>query len=104
MSKHFPAISRKLVDWFIKQQDFDGLWGTHGPTVEETAYAVMALSYYHIYAENIDLNILYKAVDFLIRNNSNYPNLWLSKVAYTPIETVQAHVLAALELYRKAVN
>ena len=101
LSKHFPELACKLVDWFLTNQDKDGLWGIHGPTVEETAYAVMALCYYHIYAEKIDLTRLFKAIDFLVNESGNYPNLWLSKVAYTPIETVQAHIVAALELYHQ---
>jgi prenyltransferase beta subunit len=102
LTKKFPDLSSKLIDWFLSQQDEDGLWGINGPTVEETAYAVLSLCYYHIHAENIDLSILFKAIDFLLTDTNKYPNLWLSKVAYTPIETVKAHVLTAIELYHKA--
>ena len=103
LAKNYPEISRKLIDWFIVNQDENGLWGTNGPNIEETAYAVMSLCYYHINAEKIDLNILFNAIDYLVKNDNPYPDLWLSKVAYTPIETVQAHILSALELYRQAV-
>ena len=103
LSKNYTEISRKLVDWFLNNQDINGLWGINGPTVEETAYAVLALCYYHIHTEKIDLSILNKTIDYLLTNQEHHPNLWLSKVAYTPIETVQAHILAALELYHQAV-
>lgn len=101
LSKEYPEISCKLVDWFFNNQNKDGLWGIHGPSVEETAYAVMALCYYHLHAEKINIERLYKAIDYLLQENGQYQNLWLSKVAYTPIETVQAHILAALELYHQ---
>ena len=103
LTKHFPNLSIKLIDWFLANQDENGLWGMHGPTVEETAYGVIALCYFHIHAEELDLSVVHKAIDYLISNQDPYPNLWLSKVAYTPIETVQAHILAALELYHQAV-
>ena len=104
LAKYYPDISRKLIDWFISNQDENGLWGSHGPNIEETAYAVMSLCYYHLYTENIDLNILFKAIEYLMTSKDRHPDLWLSKVAYTPIETVQAHILAALELYHQAVT
>lgn len=103
LGKYYPDISRKLIDWFLSNQDEKGLWGSHGSNVEETAYAIMSLCYYHIYSEKIDLNILYNAIEYLSNNSTRYPDLWLSKVAYTPIETVKAHILAALELYHQAV-
>lgn len=103
LAKYYPDISRKLIDWFISNQDEGGVWGSHGPNVEETAYAVMSLCYYHIFSENIDLNNLNNAIEYLTKYNNRHPDLWLSKVAYTPIETVQAHILAALELYHQAV-
>ncbi len=103
LSKNYPSLSRKLVDWLFANQDINGLWGITGPTVEETAYAVLALCYYHIHAEKLDLTILNNAIDYLVADHGPYPNLWLSKVAYTPIETVKAHILAALELYHQAV-
>lgn len=103
LAKHYPDLSRKLVDWFITNQDSNGLWGINGPTVEETAYSVLALCYHHLHAEELDLSILNNAIDYLLSNQGPYPNLWLSKVAYTPIETVQAHILAALELYHQVV-
>ena len=46
---------------------------------------------------------LYNAITYLTKEDGKYQNLWLSKVAYTPIETVQAHILAALELYHQSV-
>lgn len=104
LSTEYPDLSRQLIDWFIRNQDSNGLWGVNGPTVEETAYAVMSLCYYHIHAVRIDLSILNKAIDYLLSEQEPYQNLWLSKVAYTPIETVQAHILAALELYHQALT
>ena len=103
LSKNYSDLSRRLIDWFVKNQDSNGFWGISGPTVEETAYSVLALCYYHIHTEKIDLSIVNRAIDYLLTKQEPYPNLWLSKVAYTPIETVQAHVLAALELYHQAV-
>jgi hypothetical protein len=56
----------------------------------------------HIHAEKIDLSILFKAIDYFLTDTNKYPDLWLSKVAYTPIETVKTHVLTAIELYHRA--
>ena len=103
LAKLYPDLSRILVEWFQSNQNENGLWGINGPTVEETAYAVIALCYHHIHAEKLDLSFLDRAIDYLISNVDPYPNLWLSKVAYTPNETNKAHILAALELSNQAV-
>ena len=102
LTKSFPEQARILIDWFIENQHEDGKWGFNGiVTVEETAYAVLALCYYHKYAEKLDLSILRNAIEYLVTNNEPYQDLWLSKTAYTPIETVEAHITAALALYSK---
>ena len=101
-AKDHPNLCGPLIDWFWNQQRENGLWGNTRVTVEETAYSVLAICYAHEYREPQELEKLIPAVDYLVNNFKDiFPNLWLSKVAYTPIETVKAHIFSALELFKR---
>ena len=95
-----PNLAEKSMQYFMDRQDSYGLWGSGSTQVEETAFAVLALSYYSRYIEPIDLSKLKGAVNFLLLNwNQHYGEQWITKVHYAPIEIIQAHIFAALASY-----
>ncbi|MHA2364396.1 MAG: prenyltransferase/squalene oxidase repeat-containing protein [Candidatus Hodarchaeales archaeon] len=108
LSKEAPDLSERIVNWFWQEQQINGLWGSHPlqPTIEETAYAILALCYYHIHVEKVDLERLRSAIQYILAFDldSPQPPLWLSKTAYTPIEVNDAHVLASLLAYKEAIR
>ena len=98
-----PDLAEKCFQYFERTQNSNGLWGTRNTQVEETSFAVLALSYYHKSIESIDLNKLLPAVEFLIMNwNSRYAEQWTSKIFHSPTEMIKAHIFAALASYAKA--
>ena len=91
-------LSTPALDWIMKTQNFDGSWGQGNGTLEETAYAIIALINYHQNVEKIDTSIIKNGLKKLEYNyHINYfPELWLGKGLYCPYNVVKASVLAAL--------
>jgi len=95
-------LAEKCFQYFERTQNSNGLWGIENTQVEETSFAVLALSNYHKLIEPIDLNNLLLAVEYLIMNwNSRYAEQWTSKIFHSPTEMIQAHIFAALASYAK---
>jgi halimadienyl-diphosphate synthase len=96
------------VDWMVHTQHEDGSWGFFQMgTVEETAYALVALLHYHRF-EPVDPEVLHRGVAYLARMHqgaaSTYPELWLAKSVYAPYDVIRASVLAALILYEEVMG
>jgi halimadienyl-diphosphate synthase len=95
------------VEWLAHTQRGDGSWGFFDcGTVEETAYALIALLYCsQLFSINRDL--LQRSVAYLYRETGGkfddyrYPPLWIGKPLYIPHDIVQASVLSALILYEE---
>jgi len=98
-------LSGQALDWIIKTQNFDGSWGQGNGTIEETAYALLALIFYHKNLEKIDTSIIKNGLKKLEYNyNINtLPELWLGKGLYCPYNVVKASVLAALYMGKNFV-
>jgi squalene cyclase len=94
---------RHTVDWIVNTQLRDGSWGFFGRgTVEETAYALTALLYYHNY-HPLNEEILHKGACYLLQSyekKRSHPEFWIGKDLFIPYDVVQAAILAALILYQ----
>lgn len=100
-----PDLAEKCYHYFERTQNSDGLWGLDETQVEETSFALFALSYYHQRVESIDLDKLLPAAMFLANNwNSRYAEQWISKIFFSPIEMTKSHIFAALASYLRATG
>lgn len=101
-------VCRPTIDWILHTQQPDGSWGFYEEgTVEETAYVLTALLYYHQH-EPVKVEVLQRAAAFLAANHrgpeSDYPELWIGKCLYTPQDVVRSAVLSALILYEEMLG
>jgi len=91
------------VEWMLHAQHEDGSWGYFGQgTLEETAYALLTLMHYHERKGNVDLEKIRKGAVYLRRGFANdpvFPEMWIAKTLYTPVNMVKAIIIAALMLY-----
>jgi halimadienyl-diphosphate synthase len=85
----------------LGSQHSDGGWGYFGSsTLEETAYALQSLLYWHCHVSKIDKQVLTAGVAYLSLNmQKRQPSLWIGKCLYTPSNVVRAAVLSALHMY-----
>ena len=99
-------LSQSCLNWFYENLGSDGSWPKlMEPNIEEIAYTVMALSFYSLYIEKIDLEILKPSVTYLIEHIfDSFEPLWISKVLYSPYEIQKSNLFAALILYYKALG
>lgn len=99
-------LSSRVIDWFLDTQNPNGSWGYLDGTMEETAYGIQALLYYHTKVDKIDIKSVESAVKYLEMNyqNKNYPELWIGKGLYTPKNIVQSVVISALYMYHNKIQ
>ena len=95
-----PCLGEKAVSWILKSQNENGLWGENEGTLEETACAVQALTYYHQHVERIDMEVISRAVSALnlasfTLSPSDLPDLWMGKVLYTPVRITLSSIASA---------
>lgn len=95
-------LASKSISWILKNQNENGTWGMKGGSIEETAYAVQGLLYYHMHVEHIDLECVSKAIPYL--NTSikkiEHPEFWVAKGLYVPTNILTSTVISALNMYR----
>ena len=90
-----PALAEKAVSWIQKTQNENGLWGENG-TLEETAYAIQAILYYHQTVERLDIStITLPRPGHGLPLVNTLPDLWIGKVLYTPVNVIYATVASA---------
>ncbi|MCA9988239.1 MAG: hypothetical protein KDE09_04925 [Anaerolineales bacterium] len=110
-SRMKPLVERSR-EWLRHTQNADGSWGFYGePTVEETAYGLLALAAGAGTPADSDKISSTLAAKYLLtrlleheRHSSEvypFPPLWIDKCLYTPRLIVQAVVVSALEAYRR---
>jgi len=94
------ALSNNALDWILKTQNYDGSWGQKMGTLEETAYALIALIHYHVNIEKIDDELIKNGLRYLEDNyqRQQFPELWIGKGLYCPKNVAKASVLAALNM------
>jgi len=111
INAHEPLVTECVdsIEWLIHTQREDGSWGYFDRgTAEETAYALLALLHYHRHIESMNqvaVETIKKGVSFLQYSMEEhidlmYPDLWIAKSLYAPVNIVKAAILAALNLYQ----
>lgn len=93
------------IEWLLHTQRLDGSWGFFDwGTLEETAYALLALLHYHRQVEAVNTAVLKRGATYLynrmMQANSTYPELWIAKSLYAPKNIIKAAILAAAMLYQ----
>lgn len=87
----WPVTAR----WLLDTRHADGSWGLAGGNPEETAYAVLALD---ALAQHVSVppGIWRDAEAYLAAHldDTTYPELWIGKGLYTPINVVRSAVLS----------
>jgi halimadienyl-diphosphate synthase len=93
------SLVEKAISWILKSQNENGMWGENGGTLEETAYAIQALIYYHQKVSHIDISGVLRAlphINYAILTPSNtFPGLWIGKVQYAPVNVVWSTISSA---------
>jgi hypothetical protein len=98
-----PVLARAR-EWLRQTQNDDGSWGFYGqPTIEETAYALLALA--HGPVSVADRQRCLAGLRFLRASlrepgesgaATDFPPLWIDKCLYTPTLVVRAVIEAAM--------
>lgn len=87
------------VQWILRSQNANGSWGSYIPTVEETAYALQALSVWNEKVARVPKAAFKNGARWLKENlDEPYPPLWIGKCLYTPQLVVRSAALSALAL------
>jgi halimadienyl-diphosphate synthase len=93
-------LTERAISWILRTKNSNGTWGKNGGTLEETAYAIQALMYYHRHVEHIDVRRLSKSLPYLSLGGHapsyiSLPDLWVGKVLYTPMRIVWSSIASA---------
>ena len=97
---------KPAIDWMLYART-NGGWGYFAPTIEETAYALIALLSWRDVGHAVSAAVLQHGIDCLLAQFApaqvDYPPLWIGKSLYTPVQVVQSAALAALLHYEGRV-
>ena len=112
-SRMKPLVERSR-EWLRYTQNADGSWGFYSePTLEETAYGLLALTAGAGTPIDSDKDSCIRAAAYLLQklneheNSGNgepdydYPPLWIDKCLYTPTLIVHTVIISALEGFRR---
>jgi len=95
-----PDLVDPAIQWMINTQWADGSWGWFAPTLEETAYVVLAMLVWQRDGHAVPDGLLERGAAYLRRGFSatrwDYPPLWIGKTLYTPVQVVHGLILATL--------
>ena len=87
------------TDWMLATQGLDGAWGYYGPTAEETAYCLQALSIWKRNGYPVPDSALERGAAWLKEHaEPPYPPFWVGKCLYSPELVIRSAVLSALML------
>lgn len=99
------ALASRAVSWILETQNENGMWGYEEGTIEETAYAVQALMYYHMNVETIDLDPVVRALPHLLNMGvKEHPDFWAAKALYFPTNIVRSAVVSAVNMSRRVMK
>ncbi len=103
MTREEEGMAEKAKEWFIDSRHGNGLWGFGEWTAEETAHALLALASYSKKFGKIEIKNLDKAFGFLYSSLKldRYPELYIGKGLYAPVNVIRAAILAALNACEK---
>jgi halimadienyl-diphosphate synthase len=100
------SLVERAVSWILDTQNENGMWGDNGGTLEETAYAVQALLYYHQKVDHIDIENVSRPLthfdSIFSAQKSMLPELWIGKVLYCPTNVVLSSTISASVMYNTA--
>lgn len=100
-----PSLAEKAVSWILETQNENGTWGDNGGTLEETAYAVQALLYYHQNVDHLDVSVVSEALSHI--HSTSLPNAlpeqWIGKVLYCPVNVVFSSLVSASIMYNTSL-
>ncbi len=95
-----PNLVEPAIEWMIHTQWADGGWGWFAPTMEETAYVVLAMLVRQRGGRSVPAAVLERGIEYLRQHFSatamEYPPLWIAKTLYTPVRVVHGLILATL--------
>jgi halimadienyl-diphosphate synthase len=95
-----PDLVCPALEWICRTQWQDGGWGYYSPTLEETAFCVLALTIAKAQGLPSDSAVLDRGRDYLVQRFSpqatEYPPLWIGKVLYAPVQMIRGSIFAAL--------
>ncbi|MDQ2806566.1 MAG: hypothetical protein M3Z04_06560 [Chloroflexota bacterium] len=95
-----PDLVEPAIQWMIHTQWADGSWGWFAPTLEETAYVVLAMLVWQRSGHAVPAGLIERGVEYLRRGFSptamDYPPLWICKTLFTPVRVVHGLLLATL--------
>ena len=103
-------LAERCASFFLDTQHPDGSWGFvlgNGlGTIEETAFGLQGLLYYHHEVERIDTVPIRRAAEYLLEGYpaARHPEMWMAKVLYAPGNIIDTLVLGALTMYRDWVG
>jgi halimadienyl-diphosphate synthase len=92
------SMAEKSIEWILNTQNPNGSWGYYQETLEETAYALWALLYWHENVEKLDESVFLRGIRYLTKNyaSAKHPELWIAKGLYCPLNVVKSAVLSVL--------
>jgi len=97
-------LCNNAIEWIIDTQDTNGSWGFYGPTAEETAYAIQALSIWKASNGKVSSDCIELGINWLIHHSEPpYTPLWIGKALYTPELVVRSTILSAIQMGRQII-
>lgn len=94
-------LAQSAVQWVLDTQRPDGCWGYYaGPTAEETAYCLQALSMYDRHVESLGREVFTRGRKGLLACTEEKPALWIGKCLYAPLRVVESAICSALAMTR----
>ncbi|NIP34014.1 MAG: hypothetical protein GWN18_20015, partial [Thermoplasmata archaeon] len=101
------TLMERCVDYFLDTQRDDGSWGftSNGNglgTIEETAFALQGLLFYDRNVGHVDPEVVHGGVGFILDRypTVRYPEMWVSKVLYSPGNIIESLVQGVLHMFR----
>jgi hypothetical protein len=92
------TLAERCVDWMVENQRNNGGFGAYEhSTAEETAHAVLALSYWYRQGHNLPKSVLLQAKRYMEQEVRPWPTdeLWIGKTLYCQTIAVQSAVAGA---------
>jgi halimadienyl-diphosphate synthase len=98
-------LTERSREWLRQSQNHDGSWGFYGqPTVEETAYALLALARTGGLRDVAHCEAAARYIVAAMADNVSHPPLWIDKCLYVPPLVVNAALEAALTAWSSSIE
>lgn len=105
-SDYYKPLIENSVQWMISKQNNDGSWGHyHVPTVEETAYALQALSVWKRNGGAVPSSVLSRGLNWLLGHaDLPKPHLWIAKSLNYSEWIIQTELVTAKAMVREVIG